>query len=211
MLNLKNYYLYGTSGIDGMFIAEGNILKILREGKIKTRKSLDLHWYACNREDEICLVDPQIKVSKFNLNNSAFNMFVKQGPSLVLSRDIPGIYKPEVITNNPRQCIQLNATNLLDEVRHKGNISLKYLEFITVPFTAEHRHVEPSPDKLQSLLPIITSIEEEFPNIEIKDLYTGLPISSNKIKGKLSVQETISLDNVPSLIKINKKFIKKKQ
>ena len=201
MLNLKNYYIYGTSGMRGIFIAKGNVLEILREGKIKTRKSLSLHWDACNRENEICLVDPQIKVSKFNLSNSAFDMFVKQGLSLVLSRDIPGIYKPEVITNNPRQCLQLNATNLLDEVRHKGDISLKYLEFITVPFTVENRHVEPNSDKLQSLLPIVNSIEEEFPDIEIKDLYTGLPISSNKIRGKLSTQETISLDKVPVLIK----------
>ena len=195
MFNLKNYYIYGTSGLNGSRIMNSKIIEILRDGEIKTRESLGLSSAMCNYDNEICLVDPSIKVKGFKRFKylSAFESFAIRGPSIVLSRDIDNIYRPVIRSRNYDSCKKEHSTDMLDEVRHVGNISLTNLEFITVPLKAPFKlrlyncdYIE----RLKDCLPLVKQIEEEFPKVKIRDIYTGIPVTNSEIIERIKKEES---------------------
>lgn len=176
-MKLKDYYLHGTAGIYGKYYKLHTILLVLKDQELRTRKSMgDDAPNPFFNNDEICLCDPRIKLNYFNKDKffSAYKVFIERAPSLVLRRDLE-VFRPEIITKKDKEYI--GSSNMYDEVRHKGNIPMSYLEAITYPISTEE-----DTDKLDTFGDQILYIENRYPNIPLIDLSTGEPIDLETVK-----------------------------
>lgn len=185
MMNLDNYYIYATGGYYGKVIYRHGILNIMKDGEIKTRESLDYDGRGYNRNDEICLCDVTLNQEKKGKieYESAFESFVLKGPSLVLSKKIE-VYQPQLLE---KKQAKFTHTDMYDEVRHIGNISLDYLEFITYPIKVPTKEMNSSEkiirlENLKYFSKELAIIRRKHKNILIKDIYTGENITSKDVK-----------------------------
>ena len=128
MMNLDNYYLHATGGLLGRYNSNNSIVSILKDNKIKCKKDLGIMG-GLHKPDEICLINPAEHRSDKEGMESAFENFALYSPTLVFTKDFH-VEKPPLIAT-PELCS--GDTNLYDEVRYKGELSLEKLEFITFP------------------------------------------------------------------------------
>ncbi len=199
MMNLDNYYLHATGGILGGKLEKNYIMNILADGVIKTRKERGTTGKVYNYDDELCLWDPRIKLSgiKRLLYFSSINNFIIEGPCLVLSRNI-NTFKPTTIScfqtrRLPRAIV--GKTDIYDEVRHQGNISLEYLEFITFPIEKPKKIIIYR-DELYIYKEEIKLLKESFPDIKIKDIFTGNDLTEESIDNKVKELERKQLQRM---------------
>lgn len=188
MMNLDNYYLHATGGIGGKKLEKSYILNILAEGKIKTREERGVSSNICNYDDELCLWDPKIKfrgISKL-IYLSAIDTFITEGPCLVLSRDI-NVYMPKLKYEDYNEKKD-RQTDIYDEVRHQGNISLNHLKFITFPIE-KPKKMRIYRDELYIYKKEIKLIKEDFPDIKVKDIFTGNDLTEESIDNKIEELE----------------------
>lgn len=185
-MNLDNYYLYATEGFRGDTRNKHNILSILKDKEIKTRESLGLVKKVYNRNNEICLCDVTLSQDKKeNIEyTSAFEEFVLYGPTLVLSKNIK-VYQPQLLETKKAK---FPNTDMYDEVRHIGNISLENLEFIVYPIyrqqfsnTIGYGKILHS-EYLKYFYEELKVIKKMQKKIIVKDIYTGENITPSDVK-----------------------------
>ena len=176
MMDLDNYYLHATGGFKGEYNKRNRIIDILQDNKINTKFYQKNYQFSPNKE--ICLCDPSIKENTEDIAlTSSFKSFVLYSPTLVFTKDI------DVFT--PIFGIDKGMADMYDEVRHKGNLSLEHLEFITFPIWPTHVKVAMSRasrvDDLRIFKENIEVIESNY-NIPIRNIYTGKKIDSSDVE-----------------------------
>ena len=199
MMNLDKYYLHATDGIYGKHFERKRMINILEEKEIKTRNKRGQNAKVYNHDDELCLWDPKIKFYgiKKLLFSSAINTFIIEGPCFVLSRNI-NTFKPETIPFfQARRCPTaiVGKTDMYDEVRHQGDISLDHLEFITFPIE-KPKKMRIYRDELLIYQKEISLIKRDFPDIKIKDIFTGNDLTEESIDNKINELEIKQLQRM---------------
>ncbi len=124
-----NCYYHGTAGFKGSHCALNRIEAILKSGKISLDKysnAKDAKYVSHGKR--IYLSDPN-KPSLPKLD-SALNLYISRGPSLVLDRNIKVI---EPVYSLKYENQKTEWTDLYDEVRAIEDISLIHLKAITLP------------------------------------------------------------------------------
>lgn len=185
MMNLDNYYMHSTGSYEGFNNNKNWVIDILNCQSIHP---LFFHNKVClcdTTKEEIILDGVKLK--------SAFIHYVEKSPTLCLNRNIK-IFTPvlDVTVNYEKQ-----ITDLYDEVRHKGNISLEHLEMITFPIWPLDYDLQFDKDltsnmsvlwKLKNLNIFrdnIEMIKEEFSTIKVKDLYSGVDLTTDFIDERI--------------------------
>lgn len=185
-MNLNDYYLHATGGYLGMDNEDNIIIEILKSGKILTPESRNQRSLTLSYDNEICLCDPRKNTEK--IEYSSFVLYPMCGPTLVLDREIE-VYTPDFNADYTK-----GSTDLYDEVRCKGDISLSHLKFITFPIfdsltkTPKKNTAISSPAKLEYLNIFeenIKIIENDFSFVPVKDIYTGKTITAGEVRQKL--------------------------
>lgn len=128
-MNYHQYYYHGTSGFKGSHCALNRISNILRSEKI----SLDCYSNAKDAKyvshgKRIYLAD--LKKPMLPRLDSAFNLYITRGPSLVLDRNIEVI---EPVYSYQYENQKHEWTDLYDEVRAFEDISLNHLKMVALP------------------------------------------------------------------------------
>ena len=129
MILIINVYYHGTAGFKGFHCALNRIEAILKTGKISLNKysnAMDAKYVSHGKR--IYLSDP-LKPALPKLD-SAINLYISRGLSLVLDRKI-NIIEPSYSLTYENQ--NTEWTNLFDEVRAYEDISLEHLKAITLP------------------------------------------------------------------------------
>ena len=188
MNRLKDCYLYGTTEIWGTGLEKSAITNILKNGEIKTRESLGKESLnSCNNDNEICLIDLRKKRIKQIKCYSAFRLYALYGATLVLDRNIE-TFNPTITGNLSDETARMGFTDLYDEVRHSGDISLEHLQGILYPLSM-YRLFVPNifsyESRMVHMYEEIEFIKENFPEIEIKDTFTRETIDIVKTKKKI--------------------------
>lgn len=184
MMNLDNYYLHSTGSYEGIENFSDNIIKIL------TCKRIQAEFH-----NKVCLCDPtkrEVVIDGLK-SRSAFIHYAEKSPTLCLNRKIK--------VQTPTLDVQVNAsigiTDLYDEVRHEGDISLKHLELITFPIWPLDYNLQydkagvPNVDVLWKIKNLnifrdnIEMIKEEFSTIKIKDLYSGVDLTTDFVDERI--------------------------
>lgn len=191
MMDVDNFYLHATGGILGRHIEKNCIINILTDGEIKTRENTGIKAKSLNQDNELCLWDPKIKFKGINkfLYLSSINNFITEGPCLVLSRDI-NTFRPtvKVIIKKEEKETCIGITDIYDEVRHQGNIPLDYLEFIAFPIE-KPKKMRTYRDELFIYKKEISLIKRNFPDIKVKDIFTGNDLNEESITNKIEELE----------------------
>lgn len=198
MMNLDNYYLHATGGYEGYDNHLNEILLVLRDKKLLTREDRQANInFGCNNNNELCFCDPT-KKNNSNLSLvSSFSRYIERSPALVFPKDldifVPKKCSEEDCWNNT------GVTDLYDEVRHIGSISLEKIEFVTFPiwpidyipdYDDVHLNIFNTKSKLWHLnifLDNIIEIEKDFKTIKMKDIYTGVALDSSYVKEQIKV------------------------
>lgn len=186
-MNRSKYYIHATGGYLGLYNSHKNILKILRSGEIK---SFD--------DKGVCLCDPTKSSHVTNDLKSSYKLFVMWGPAIFLNKNI-NVQEP-TYGDNINSFTQ--ETDLCDEVISYDNISLEKIEFITFPIPNDYflkKVIFKDPytgrlfirdyiKELSTYKEIIENIKKKYPNIPIKNLYTGKYIDDCElIKARISI------------------------
>ena len=180
MINLKNYYLHGTAGINGKYIKYHTILLILDDHKLATAKSMGFDKSVVFMKlDELCLCDRSIKPKLFRKKSylSSYEIFVSKSPTLVFNRSLE-VYRPKLITLNEDETI--GTTNMYDEVRHEGDISLDHLEFITYPISNENEI-----ERLEIFRKQLLYIKKNHPGVQVFDLLSKKAVDVEFVESQM--------------------------
>lgn len=183
ILNLEPYYLHATGGMFGCENEENAIIDILRSHTIKTNESLkEENKYALQNDDDVCLCDMAKTDPHIEKITSSFITYVLYSPTLVLSRNIE-VYQPELMEiTEPIK----GTTNLYDEVRHQGDISLDHLQFITFPiFWQQDRATDQKIENLEIFKENMEVLEHEFREIPVKDIFTGKILTTKQVESQI--------------------------
>ncbi len=178
VLNLGSYYLHATGGIFGCENEENAIVDILKSHTIKTNESLGKgNIYALQHDDDICLCDMTKEDPHIGNLTSSFLTYALYSPTLVLSRDLK-VYQPKLMeVTEPIK----GTTNLYDEVRHQGDISLEHLQFITFPVFWNQNKIQ----NLEIFKENIRVLEQEFKEVPIKDIFTGKTLTTEQLEKQI--------------------------
>ena len=206
MNRLKDCYLYGTDEIHGDGFENSAIISILKDGEIKTRENLGIKLgISCNKDNEICLIDPRKKrkgIKQLSCR-SAFRLYVLYGATLVLDRNIETFNPPVKNYPNEQEAKIMGVTDLYDEVRHSGDISLDHLQGILYPISMYRLFVHnifSYESRIVHMYEEIEFIKENFPEIEIKDTFTGKKIDIVKTKKKIDkIKNKVTKEKVKKL------------
>lgn len=135
MINIKDYYLHSIIGggthslkkLDTILSARGLMSKSMQ------KKGSTSSGY--NRPDEICLVDPTLKVH--GSIQSALLMYVSNSLTFMIDRNID-TYEPFVISGDIHESIRKSGlvTDLYDEVRTTDKIGLEAIKGIIIPVSS---------------------------------------------------------------------------
>ncbi len=199
MMNLDNYYLHATGSYEGVYNGLDDILLVLKEGKLLTRIDRQISTnLGLNNDNELCFCDPSKKKNNESLVSS-FSRYIERSPALVFPKSFE-VFTPKQI--NPEDCQdQKGTTDLYDEVRHIGSISLENLKFVTFPiwpidyipeYDDEDLEEFDNQSKLKQLnifFDNIAIIESEFKTVKMKDIYTGIDLNTSYVKEKIKIYE----------------------
>lgn len=131
--SLNNFYIHSIIGPKKYTLKK--LDSILNSGCIKSRSLQNVKddGFGYHRFDDICLTDPT--KSKIDHTYSAFDLFISNSISLILSKDIKvyrPIVKPKREISSREKVIGL-CTNIYDEVRTRDYIGLEKVKGIIVP------------------------------------------------------------------------------
>ncbi len=191
MMNLDKYYLHATGGYKGTKNDENKILNILLEGKVKGEEE-NKNYYK-SPIHKVCLCDttkPIVYDPIYHVELlSAFKGFVLCSPSLAFSRDL------QVETPDYKlYTFYENESDMYDEVRYNGELSLEQLEFISFPIWPIHRlTVDLTNSRKLHYLEIFKQnlqvISTQYSLIETKDIYTGNTITVDDIEKHIKIYQ----------------------
>ena len=191
MINLDNYYLHATAGALGKTAVNQSIIGILKDREIRTKEDRGYTAIKYSRDNELCFFDPSIKRTgiKKLFYYSALELYAYHGPCLVINKTFD-TYRPKLVTIYKKETETniIGTTNIYDEVRYKGNISLDNLEYITFPLYTpkdfKENNIVPI-EHLEEFLKTMKVLEQNFPNVLVKDLFTGSIITSEEVDKKI--------------------------
>lgn len=193
-MELKNYYLHATGGYKGLKNDENKIIQILDAGKVKSTE--ETKNYHKSPKNKVCLCDPTKPIVYDPIYHvellSSFKGFVLCSPSLVFSRNLQ-VETPEY----KLYTFYENESDMYDEVRYNGELSLEQLEFITFPLWPIHKLTVELTNStklryLEMFKQNLQVISKQY-QIETKDIYTG---------------NTITVDDIDKHIKIYQKEVR---
>lgn len=198
-MNLDNYYLHATGSYEGNYNGLDDILLVLKDKKLLTRADRQIRVdLAMNHDNELCFCDPSKKKKNESLISS-FSRYIERSPALVLPKNFE-VFTPQQFSLDDC-CDKRGVTDLYDEVRHIGSISLENLEFVTFPiwpidYIPDYDDKElksfDNQSKLRHLnifLDNIKAIEKDFKTVKMKDIYTGIDLDSSYVKEQINVYE----------------------
>lgn len=175
-MNLNNYYLHATGGYIGIRNIQNKIIDILEDGKIKPNI---LDKYEETPKDIVCLCDIKKScIGKIKFANSALRDFVLFSPTIVVDRGL------EVDSTSGKH---------IDEVQHIGEIPMDKFKFITFPISSKGEKgiiSYPCRDhiaRLKIFKENISIIEERFPTIVMKDIFTGQNVNVKTVENEIEL------------------------
>ena len=190
-MELKNYYLHATGGYKGLKNDENKIIQILDAGKVKTTD--ENKNYDKSPKNKVCLCDPTKPIVYDPIYHvellSSFKGFVLCSPSLAFSRNLQ-VETPEY----KLYTFYENESDMYDEVRYNGELSLEQLEFIAFPLWPIHRlTVDLNKSTKLCYLEIfkqnVQMISKQYQSIETRDIYTGNTITVEDIDKHIKVYQ----------------------
>ena len=200
-MDLENYYLHATGSYEGCYNQLDDILFVLKEGKLLTREDRKANsTEGLNLDNELCFCDPSKKSNNSDLISS-FSRYIERSPALAFPKDF-SVFTPKHY-NRKKHFFGRVTTDLYDEVRHEGSISLDNLQFITFPiwpidyipdYDDKQLRSFDNQSKLKHLnifFDNIVVIEKEFKTVKMKDIYTGIDLDSSYVKEQIKVYEKI--------------------
>ena len=152
--------------------------EILKSGFVLSRRKLNLPLKDAlfNGMDYISLCD----LEKEHQHNSAYNLYVKSGVSLLFSKDLKGI-NPQIITLDKRHAdledmvhrLGMNGrySDLSDEVQVKDSISLDYLKglLVSIESMKESHSDKYNMDYLRLMKELLLDYNRDVPIINLDD------------------------------------------
>ena len=194
-MNYHNYYYHGTAGFKGSHCALNRIESIFKSGKIildKHSNAIDAKYV--HHDKRIYLSDPNKPI--LPKLDSALNLYISRGPSLVLDRDIK-VIEPSYSLKYENK--KREWTNLYDEVRAIEDISLIHLQAITLPIDLIIKNyqinllqylencdkenidilkmvIRPTLEKLSFMEKAFRAAKDFDPSLPIYDFLTGITI-----------------------------------
>lgn len=178
VMNLDNCYIHATGGYRGIYNDQNKIIDILADGKIKINEITKN--YDSSPLGKVCLCDVRRLILRpKRVYTSSFYNFVCCSPALIFNRDldvsIPQYVKLPIEIEKDKE----NMSDMYDEVRYTGDLSLEKLKFITFPIWTENEIEKLHLDiyRVTSSLHIFKNtfkyVMQNYTNISMKNLFTG--------------------------------------